>query len=293
QTRVRFKSKLHRSTDYFAGLSVAEKCELADRELTETKKEIRRMKEDMEQTLQDLEARIEEADIWSTDAKKATSDFEYFVSTISNKKGTITAPEKLLRYMEKRNRQRGLLAERLRAENFFLKGYKKQLQQQLRQKEQVGEISREVRLQRLQIKNAQYKEIIDNKKQELSHLRLTSGKVFQVLNFYKSKLQDAMETSKSLTKEISQKKELLEKTEREIALVEEQRAEAERKNLRLRKLLSDYNAPPVLSYVQKKMDVAELEKSVKVWERKVAAAEMSLKSYRRAWNQIKKSGNQH
>lgn len=46
---------MHGATDYFVGLTVEQKCELAERELTEMKDEIQRMKEDSEQTLQNLE----------------------------------------------------------------------------------------------------------------------------------------------------------------------------------------------------------------------------------------------
>ncbi|KGL87565.1 Coiled-coil domain-containing protein 113, partial [Charadrius vociferus] len=294
QTRGRYKSKLHGATDYFVGLTVEQKCELAERELTEMKDEIQRMKEDLEQTLQNLEAVIEEADVWWSDVKKAISDFEKdIISTISRKKGSIIASEKLLRYMEEKNRQRDLLREKLRLKNYLLKGYKKKLHQQLRQKEQVEETLCEVRLQQLQVKNAQYLEKIDEKNQELLQLKLTSGKTVQALNFYKRRLQDAMETSTSLMKDISQRKELLEKIEREAAVVEEQRAEAERVNQQLWKQLSDYSVPPVLSYVQKKMAVTDLKNSLKAWERKVAVAEMSLHSYCRAWNQVKMSCNQH
>ncbi|XP_074439599.1 cilia- and flagella-associated protein 263 isoform X2 [Larus michahellis] len=269
QTRGRYKSKLHGATDYFVGLTAEQKCELAERELAEMKDEIQRLKDDSEQTLQDLEAVIEEADVWWADVKKAISDFEKdIISTISSKKGSIIASEKLLRYMEEKNRQRGL------------------------QKEQMGETLCEVRLQQLQVRNAQYQEKIDEKNQELLQLKLTSGKTVQVLNFYKRKLQDAMEMSTSLMKDISQRKELLGKIEREAALVEEQRAEAESVNWQLRKQLSDYSVPSVLSYVQKKVAVTDLKNSLKAWERKAAVAEMTLQSYCRAWNQVKMSGNQ-
>ncbi|NXY73251.1 CC113 protein, partial [Glareola pratincola] len=292
QTRGRYKSKLSGATDYFVGLTAEQKCELAERELAEMKDEIQRLKEDSEQTLQNLEAVIEEADVWWTDVKKAISDFEKdIISTISSKKGSIIASEKLLRYMEEKNRHRDLLREKLRLKNYLLKGYKKKLQQQLRQEEQMGEMLCEVHLQQLQVRNAQYQEKIDEKNQELLQLKRTSGKTVQVLNFYKRKLQDAMEMSASLMKDISQRKELLWKIEREAALVEEQRAEAESVNWQLRKQLSDYSVPPVLSYVQKKMAVTDLKNSLKAWERKVAVAEMSLKSYRRAWNQVKMSGS--
>ncbi|NXX56234.1 CC113 protein, partial [Scopus umbretta] len=294
QTRGRYKSKLHGATDYFVGLTVEQKCELAEREQTEMKDEIQRMNEDLEQTLQNLEAVIEEADVWWTEVKKAFSDFEKdIINTTSSKKGSIIASEKLLRYMEEKNRQRDLLREKLHLKNYLLKGYKKKLQQQLRQKEPMGETLHDVRLQQLQVTNAQYQEKIDEKNQELLQLKLTSGKTAQVLNFYRRKLQDAIEMSASLMKDTSQRKKLLEKIEREAALVEEQRAEAESVNRKLRKQLSDYGIPPVLSYVQKKMAVTDLKNILKAWERKVAVAEMSLQSYRRAWNQVKMSGNQH
>ncbi|NXS43155.1 CC113 protein, partial [Balaeniceps rex] len=270
-TRGRYKSKLHAATDYFVGLTVEQKCELAERELTEMKDEIQRMNEDSEQTLQNLAEPREEADVWWTDVKKAISDFEKdIINTISSEKGSIIASEKLLRYMEEKNRQRDLLREKLCLKNYLLKGYKKKLQQQLRQKEQMGETFREVCLQQLHVRNAQYQEKIDEKNQELLQLKLTSGKTVQVLNFYRRKLQDAMETSTSLMKDTSQTKELLEKIEREAALVEEQRAKAESVNRKLWKQLSDYSIPPVLSYVQKKMAVADLENSLKAWERKLA-----------------------
>ncbi|NXI53972.1 CC113 protein, partial [Chloroceryle aenea] len=292
QTRGRYRSRMHSTANYFVGLTVEQKCELAERELTEVKDEIQRINEDLEQTLQNLEAVIEEADVWWTDIKKAIRDFEKDISSsISSQKGNIIASEKLLRYMEEKNRQRDLLRVKFCCENYLLKSYKKKLQQQLRQKEQTGETLCEVHLQQLHVRNAQYQDEIDEKNQELLQLKQTSGKTVQVLNFYKRKLQDTMEMSMSLMKDIAQRKEFLEKIEREAALVEKQRAKAESVNQKLRSQLSDYSVPPVLSYVQKKMAVTNLEKSLRAWERKVAVAEMSLQSYRKACNQVKMSGN--
>lgn len=42
----------------------------------------------------------------------------------------------------------------------------------------------------------------------------------------------------------------------------------------LQKQLSDYSTPPVMSYMQTVMAVADLEKSIKAWERRVAIAEV-------------------
>lgn len=46
-------------------------------------------------------------------------------------------------------------------------------------------------------------------------------------------------------------------------------------NWQLRKQLSDYSVPSVLSYVQKKVAVTDLKNSLKAWERKAAVAEVS------------------
>ncbi|XP_061863876.1 coiled-coil domain-containing protein 113 isoform X2 [Colius striatus] len=259
QTRGRYKSRFRGSTDYFTGLPVEQKCELAERELTEMKKAIQKMKEDLEKTLQSLEAVIE--DIWWADVNKATSDFEKdIIGTISSKEGSITAGEKLLRYMEQKNHQR---------------------------EEETRETFSEFHLQQLQVRNAQYRQQMEKKNEEMLQLKLAAGNTIQVFNLYKRKLQDAMATSVPLMKDISQKKELLWKVERAAARVEKQRAKAERVNQQLQRQLSDYVAPSVLSYVQKKMVVADLENSLKDWERKVSIAEMSLRNYRRAWKQVK------
>lgn len=45
-------------------------------------------------------------------------------------------------------------------------------------------------------------------------------------------------------------------------------------NRKLRKQLSMFRVPPVLSYVHKKMSVSELEYAIKIWERKVEIAEV-------------------
>uniref|UniRef100_A0A8D0EZX8 Cilia- and flagella-associated protein 263 n=1 Tax=Strix occidentalis caurina TaxID=311401 RepID=A0A8D0EZX8_STROC len=284
QIRGRYKSKLHSVTDCIVGLTVEQKCELVERELTEVKDEIQWMKEDSEQTLQNLEAVVEEADVWWADIKKAISDFEKdIMSTMSSKKGSLTASEKVLRYLEEKNRQRvtKLCSCGQQPTALLPRGL---------QKDQMGETLCEVRVQQLQVRNAQYQEKIKEKNEELVQLKLTSQKTVQLLNFYKRKLQDAMETSTSLLKDISQRKELLKKIQREAALVEEQRAEAESVNRQLRKKLSEYSVPPVLSYVRKKMAVIDLENSIKVWQRKVAIAEVSKTGVVREWNRLPREG---
>ncbi|NXN92924.1 CC113 protein, partial [Rhinopomastus cyanomelas] len=290
QSRGRFLSRLRSSRICSVGLTVEQKCQLALRELTDVKAEIQRKKEDSEQTLQNLEAVIEETDVWRTAVQEAISDFAKFSSSVSCNKRSIVSSETLLRYMKEKNRQRDLLREKLLSKNYLLKAHKKKLQKQLMQ-EEMGDALHEACMQHLQVVKEQYQEKLNEKNQELLQLSQTLGKTIRVFNFYKTRLQTAMETSLSLMKDISQRKKLMKKMEREAALVEEQRADAECMNQQMRKQLSDYRVPPVLSYVEKKMTVTDLKSSLKSWERKVAFAEMTLQRCHKVWKQVKMSHN--
>lgn len=55
------------------------------------------------------------------------------------------------------------------------------------------------------------------------------------------------------------------------------RARAEAVNKRLRRQLAEFRAPQVILYVREKILTGDLEKTVKMWERKVEIAEVSLR----------------
>ncbi|XP_061449664.1 coiled-coil domain-containing protein 113 isoform X1 [Rhineura floridana] len=292
-TRGRRKSKTRITTDRLVCLTVEQKCDLAQRELEETKEDIQRIKENSERILQNYMAVLEEADIRMTDIKKAMQDFDKdIIKTITKKKGSVIASDKVLRYMEDKIRSRDVLKEKIRLKNDSLKVQKKKMQLQLKQKEELGEALHEVDFQQLKIENAQFLEKIDERNQDLLQLKLTVGNTLQVLNFYKKKLQSATAMATHLVKDIAQRKESLEKIEREAILVEEERDMTEVLNKKLRRQLAEYKVPPVLNYVHEKMAVHELENTIKVWERKVEIAEMALQSYRSVWHKAKLASHQ-
>ncbi|XP_073081571.1 cilia- and flagella-associated protein 263 isoform X3 [Manis javanica] len=293
QLRGKRKSRSRKGTDHVIGLSVDQKCELVQKELEDTKEEIRHMKANAEWDLQHHEAVIEEAEMRWTEVQRAVQEFKKdILKTISKKKGSILATEKLMKYIEDMNRQRDNMKDKLRLKNVSLKVQRKKMLLQLRQKEEVGEALHEVDFQQLKIENAQFLDTIEARNQELIQLKLVSGNTLQVLNTYKSKLQRATEMSINLDKEILLRNELLEKIERETLQAEEDRAKAEALNKKLRKQLAEFRAPQVMVYVREKILHGDLEKTIKVWERKVEIAEMSLKGYRKAWNKMKTTNEQ-
>ncbi|XP_027794777.1 cilia- and flagella-associated protein 263 isoform X2 [Marmota flaviventris] len=239
------------------------------------------------------QAIIEEADIRWTEVQRAVHDFEKdILRTISKKKGSILATEKVLKYIEDMNHRRDNLRDKLRLKNISLKVQRKKLLLQLRQKEEVGEALHDVDFQQLKIENAQFLETIEARNQELIQLKLSSGNTLQILNAYKSKLHRAVEMFICLGKEILLRKELLEKIDKETIQVEEDRAKAEAANKKLRKQLAEFRAPQVMVYLREKILNVEMEKTIKMWERKVEIAEMSLKGYRKAWDKIKASNEE-
>ncbi|XP_036044204.1 coiled-coil domain-containing protein 113 isoform X3 [Onychomys torridus] len=239
QFRSRRKSKARLGDR--AGLTVDQKLELVQKELEDTREEIRHMRANAERDLQYHEAIIEEVDTRWTEVQRAVHDFEKdILKTISKKKGSILATQKVMKYIEDMNRRRDNMKDKLCLKNVSLKVQKKKMLLQLRQ----------------------------------------------------NKLHRAMDIYNNLDKEILQRNELLGKIEKETIQAEEDRAKAHALNSKLRKQLAEFRAPQVMMYVKEKILNGELEKTIKMWERKVEIAEMSLKGYRKAWNKMKTSDEQ-
>ncbi|XP_042301270.1 coiled-coil domain-containing protein 113 isoform X2 [Sceloporus undulatus] len=286
--RGRRKSKSRIPTERPVCLTMEQKCDLVQRELEETKEEMRRMKESSERTMQNLQAVLEEADIRGIDIKKAAADFEKeIIKTITKKKGSVIASNKVLQYMEDKMRKRDALKEKFRLKNDSLKVQVKKMQTQLKQKEELGEALHEVDFQQLKIENAQFLEKIDERNQELLQLKMMVGSTQQALNFYKEKLQSATAMADCLSKDIAQRKESLGRIDRELILAEAERAKAEALNKKLRKQLAENKVPPVLNYVHETMALQKLEGEIKIWERKVEIAELTLQTYRSACHRAK------
>ncbi|KAL1784737.1 coiled-coil domain-containing protein 113 [Sigmodon hispidus] len=229
QFRGRRKSKA-RAGDRTAGLTIDQKLELVQKELEDTREEIRHMRANAERDLQYHEAIIEEAEIRWLEIQRAVHDFEKdIVKTISKKKGSILATQKVMKYIEDMNRRRDNMKDKLCLKNVSLKVQKKKMLLQLRQKEEVGEALHDVDFQQLKIENSQFLETIEARNQELIQLKLASGNTLQVLNTYKNKLHRAMEIYNSLDKEILLRNELLGKIEKESIQAEEMSLKGYRK----------------------------------------------------------------
>ncbi|XP_046843350.1 coiled-coil domain-containing protein 113-like isoform X2 [Xenia sp. Carnegie-2017] len=275
------------SVDKSLKLTAEQKCDIAQRELEELKEEMEKLRDSSEKILDNYKAIMEEADLQTAEMKKSCYEFNRDIvqGSVNLRTNKIIA-EKVVRYFEDKIRNRDTLIEKLRLKNSTFRVQKKKLQMQLKQKEEMGEVLHEVDFNQLKIENQQYLEKIDDRNKDLLRLKLMAGNVLQVLNTYKKKLHSLTEESAQLKHEIASRSELSSKIDVETQLVEKERVKALELNQRRRQQLNDYKVPQVLEYVRERASLYELNKTVKMWERKVEIAEMALKTYRKMWKQI-------
>nr|KAF6409238.1 coiled-coil domain containing 113 [Rousettus aegyptiacus] len=134
QLRGRRRSKSRIGLDRVTSLSVDQKCELVQKELEDTKDELRHLRANAERDLQYHEAIIEEAEIRWTEIRRAVHEFKKdILKTISKKKGSILATQRVMKYIEDMNRRRDNMKDKLRLKNVSLKVQRKKMLLQLRQ----------------------------------------------------------------------------------------------------------------------------------------------------------------
>ena len=277
------------AVDKLLQLTPEQKYDIAQHEIDVLRNEMKKMNEDAEKVLDGYKASLEELELWFAETKKGLYEFDRDVckGAVNSRTGEIVA-EKVVRFFEDKLRSRDTLIEKLRLKNSTMRVLKKKLILQLKQKEEMGEVLHEVDFNQLKIENHQYLEKIDEKNQELLRLKLMAGNTLQVLNKYKEKLNLLTLDAVQLKSDIASKQEILKKFNLEIQTVEEERNNAEKKNMKLRQRLSDFKVPNVQNYVEIKSNLIDLKKIVKSWERKVEVANMTLTSQKQKWNRILK-----
>uniref|UniRef100_UPI00398F3F28 cilia- and flagella-associated protein 263 n=1 Tax=Pristiophorus japonicus TaxID=55135 RepID=UPI00398F3F28 len=269
-------------------LTAEQKCNIAYRELEETKDVLAKLKYDSSHTIRNLQATIEEAEFSLTEIKKAVVEFDRDIGAFTEgKKGNIIVTETLFKYYEDKIHAKEMLIDKLQLKNHAWKMLNAKLHQQLRLKEEAGEMLREVDFHQLKIENSQYLNQIEQYNQDLLQLKVMTGKTQQVLNSYKRDLQRMLAETEQLTSEIKSRHEMLQKIELETIEVEEDKAKAEELNRKFRNDISNYRVPEVRDYMVETRNRSDLEKKVKTWERKVDIAELAHKTYSKTWENIK------
>ncbi|TPX43797.1 hypothetical protein SeMB42_g04582 [Synchytrium endobioticum] len=265
-------------------LTPEQRAEVASRALDELRDDIEREKEGWTRFVDNLKAEIEEVEIRTAEIKKAMYEFKRDVvqSAISERTGKVMA-ERVQRWIEDHLRAKDAIIEKLRLKNASLKSQRNNLAQQLRQKEEMGDVLHAIDFDQLQIENKQYLVRIEERNTELVALKSAAGTTQHLLNTHKDALMSTMKDSERLVAEIENKREMLTKLIEEEAKVNADIKKIMKTNGQFQDLVESYRVPQVMDYVHTKALQLDLERKVGMWERKVEIAALQLRRTKRAF----------
>ncbi|XP_061628386.1 coiled-coil domain-containing protein 113-like isoform X1 [Phyllopteryx taeniolatus] len=274
--------------DSLLQLTLGQKLHVAQREIAEMIRDQQKDKERSERILNNykvsmakenkhyiftsvtpFQASLKEIDLQRADIRRDKNDFEHRFLKPLKKMSEMKEPLKLLQYIRSKQASQ---SDKLKLKIQGLKEKEKRLQQQLQEKRELGKAG-------LEDIFLEYSEpTIDIEELQVKHLRAQ-----RTLSAHKEKLQRVTQEFAQLSRDITKRKEMLEKIEEDILLAEEERSKAEDQNTQLRRQMSTYQAPDIAQYMHIKDMHKRLQQRVHTWQRKVGIAEMTSKS--KAWSQ--------
>ncbi|ESO03583.1 hypothetical protein HELRODRAFT_173287 [Helobdella robusta] len=199
--------------------------------------------------------------------------------------------QRLIKYLDERFEEKTTKAVKIRLHNNALKSKKKKLDMILKQKEEMGESLSTVDFDELIIENRKCVGSIEDKNKEMVEMKLSYSKVNQINEYAndssiyssllsnqnlagkKEKLNRMIQEMERTNEDLKIRKDLLEKLNKELINIHEDKSLLERENERMKELSQKYKAPAVEDYIRIKAESSKMLKDVKVWERKVGVAE--------------------
>mmetsp|Transcript_35804 Transcript_35804/g.82925 ORF Transcript_35804/g.82925 Transcript_35804/m.82925 type:complete len:353 (-) Transcript_35804:181-1239(-) len=263
-------------------LAIEYKCDIANSQLEQKQKEMDETKKHSEKLIDTLKAVLEETDIRIAELKKDAYEFKRdIVVGAENMRTGKTMAEKVQKYMEDKLKNRDSMIDKLKLKNVTIKAQIQKVENQLKQKEEMGDVLHYIDFHQLQIENKQYVSRIEERNDELLKLKMTTGATVQTLNSQKEKLSTLQQESEWLQREIKSRTDLLAKVRDDNRQVSADIANDRRSRKRLSQQQSETaDMPQVLDYVSQKAELYELQDALANWERKVEIMEMAAKRAR-------------
>lgn len=261
-------------------LSEDQKLDVVNSELDHINNVTDETRKSSEKIIDTLKAVIEETDMRIAELRKEAHEFKRdIVVGAENFRTGATMAEKVLKYMEDKLRQKDLYVEKMKLKNASTRTAIVKLEAQLKQKEEMGDVLHFIDFHQLQIENKQYVMKIEKRNQELIKLKVSTGKIVQVLNTKKKELHGLLEQSNWLTSEIANRKEQLRRIKDENGRVSEKMKKRKKFISKLKNEAEESSeTPQVIDYVRQKADMYELQTELKNYQRKVEIAEISYTS---------------
>lgn len=258
-------------------LTEEQKLDVVNSELDHINSVTDETRKSSEKIIDTLKAVIEETDMRIAELRKEAHEFKRdIVVGAENFRTGATMAEKVVKYMEDKLRQKDVYVEKMKLKNANTRSAIAKLEGQLKQKEEMGDVLHFIDFHQLQIENKQYVMKIEKRNQELIRLKVSTGKIVQVLNAKKKELHGLLEQSSWLSSEIASRKEQLRRIKEENKRVGEKITSRRRFIGKLKTEAEESSeTPQVLDYVKQKAVMYELETELKNYQRKVEIAEIS------------------
>ena len=186
-------------------LTPEQKYEIANAELETLKQSIESGRECSEALLERLKAILEGTDLTIAEIRKEAFDFGRFLSAAENGRTGKYDAEKLVKYMEDKERAKDALIGKLTLKNTSLKAQIMKAETQIKHKEEMGDDLKFIDFHQLQIENKKHVKDIDERNKKLLSLKLNSGKTVQTLNSLKKRLQEAIRKQESIARDMTTK----------------------------------------------------------------------------------------
>ena len=260
-------------------LTVDQKYEIATAVSEDLQAEIETHRKNSEKMIDTLRAVLEETEIRIGELKRNAYEFkrDVVVGAENSRTGKIMA-ERVTRYFEEKLKAKDSMIEKLRLKNATLKSQIHKVENQLSQKEEIGDVLHYIDFHQLQIENKQYVAKIEERNEELLAVKMSTGKTLHVLNELKQRLNDKLAECQRFKNELVEKRAQTNKLKQENKRVAvEVRVEKRLRNKLRQQMEEASDQPNIEDYIIQKKIMYDLQSTLVNWQKKVEILEMAAK----------------
>ena len=180
--------------------------------------------------------------------------------------------------MNDKFRQKEALIDKLQLKNVSLKGQIQKADQQIKQKDEMGDDLKFIDFHQLQIENKKHVNDIEERNKKLIKLKHTKGKTDNSLQGLKDKLKAAEEKQQKLIQDIKSDQVQIVEAHDKISKINKdiKKIDYDHQQLEAFKKRNE-DMPAVQDYVSQKKQEEILKKQVKNYQRKIEIAEVEAK----------------
>uniref|UniRef100_A0A1B6DVC6 Cilia- and flagella-associated protein 263 n=1 Tax=Clastoptera arizonana TaxID=38151 RepID=A0A1B6DVC6_9HEMI len=242
--------------------------ELLDIELEDRRLSLNVIKREYNKSKFNFEAKKECRKLMLAEILEYQKQFDLFVTNKSKVNSSELHADNFIRFIEKYLQKWELLIRKFKLKMTAFKRENRRLECQLQQKLELMERLHPIDIEKLQIENKELLKVLNEKIRVLHHAKQTAGRIGQGLVMTKSNINKQTVTLKGITKDIDTKNTKFNKLEHEKSQEKNYLRKALEDNKNMRMLVQMYRAPEILDYVREKVESAEINNTVKIWNRR-------------------------